>query len=331
MTFKINNKVVGPVAFGLMGFTIRPQQTPYSQALKTMKAALDNGANFWNGGDFYGPPNANSLQLLNHYFTQYPEDKERVVLSIKGAFSFHPIGPDNSPENIRKGIDTCLEVLNGKVFVDIWQPSRADPKVEIETTIRAISEYVKAGKIGGIGLSEVNASNIRRAHAVHPITAVEVELSLFTTDALTNGVASTCAELGITLLGYAPLSTGFLTGEFKKFEDIPENDLRRTLPRFQPDLFHENLRIVEEVKKIAERKNCTMAQIAIAWVKSLNSKPGMPRIIPLPGTTSVARVEENTKEVLLDAEEVAQIDEILARFPVQGHRWPAFLQPFEDA
>ena len=148
-----------------------------------MKAALESGGNFWNGGDFYGPPDQNSLQLLNAYFTKYPEDASKVSLCMKGAFSFHPLGPDNSPENIRRGIDNCLKVLDGKVFIDIWEPARVDPKVEIETTIVTIAEYVKAGKIGGIGLSECSAATIRRAHAIHPISTVEVELSLFTPDA----------------------------------------------------------------------------------------------------------------------------------------------------
>jgi len=147
-----------------------------------MKAALNNGSNIWNGGLFYGPPESNSLQLLNYYFTKYPEDKDKVYLSMKGAFSFDPLGPDNSPENIRKSIDTCLKELDGKVFIDSWEPARADPKVPIETTIEAIADYVKAGKIGGIGLSEVSPGTIRRAHAVYPISSVEIELSLFTTD-----------------------------------------------------------------------------------------------------------------------------------------------------
>jgi len=147
-----------------------------------MKAALDNGSNLWNGGQLYGPPESNSLQLLHYYFNKFPEDKDKVYISMKGAFSFHPIGPDNSPANIRKCIDTCLKELDGKVFIDSWESARADPNVPIETTIETIAEYVKAGKIGGIGLSEVSASAIRRAHAVHPISSVEIELSLFTTD-----------------------------------------------------------------------------------------------------------------------------------------------------
>jgi pyridoxine 4-dehydrogenase len=147
-----------------------------------MKAALHAGANLWNGGEFYGPPNANSLHLLNYYFSKYPEDKEKVFLSMKGAFSFDPMGPDNSPENVRKSIDMCLEILDGKIFIDNWEPARTDPKVEVAETIKAIAEYVKAGKIGGIGLSECGAGTIRKAHAVHPISMVETELSLFTMD-----------------------------------------------------------------------------------------------------------------------------------------------------
>jgi pyridoxine 4-dehydrogenase len=167
----------------MAGFTSRADPTPYDEAVKVMKAALEKGANFWNGGEFYGPPNANSLQLLNHYFTKYPADKDKVAISIKGAFTLFPqMAVDNSPEGIRKSIDNCLKVLDGKADIDIWEPARTDPKVDIETTVKTIAEYVKAGKIGGIGLSECNANTIRRAHAVHPITSVEVELSIFTTD-----------------------------------------------------------------------------------------------------------------------------------------------------
>jgi pyridoxine 4-dehydrogenase len=167
----------------MLGFTSRANPLPYDEAVEVMKAALDNGSNLWNGGEFYGPPNANSLHLLNHYFTKYPEDRNKIAICIKGAFTIHPtMGPDNSPEGIRKSIDNCLQILDDKVFIDIWEPARTDPKVDIETTIEVIAEYVKAGKIGGIGLSECNANTIRRAHAVHPITSVEVELSIFTTD-----------------------------------------------------------------------------------------------------------------------------------------------------
>jgi pyridoxine 4-dehydrogenase len=142
----------------------------------------------------YGPPHANSLQLLKYYFDNHPEDADKVVLSIKGAYDPKTHTPDGSPEGIRASVGEALKVLNGVKNIDIFECARVDPNVPIETSVRALAELVKEGKIGGIGLSEVNANTIRRAHAVHPIAAVEVELSLFTTDPLTNGVADTCHE-----------------------------------------------------------------------------------------------------------------------------------------
>jgi pyridoxine 4-dehydrogenase len=175
-----------------------------------MRTALSLGANVWNGGEIYGPPTRNSLHLLNEYFTKYPEDAERVVICIKGGMIPGTLTPDGSRENIRRSIDECLRVLDGKKFLDLFEASRVDPNVPIEDTISYIAEYVKAGTLGGISLSEVNANTIRRAHKVHPISAVEVELSLWTTNPLENGVAATCAELGIPLVAYSPLGRGFL-------------------------------------------------------------------------------------------------------------------------
>src|SRR5437016_1678097 len=206
-----------------------------------MKRALDLGANFWNGGELYGPPNANSLQLLCEYFSAYPEDRDKVVLSIKGGFDSVNMKPDGSPDGIRKSVENCLEILDGKKTIDVFGCARVDPLVPVETSIGVLAEFVRAGKIGGIGLSEVNAQTIRKAHAVHPIASVEIELSLFSTEIFTNGVASTCAELGIPVVAYSPLSRGFLSGQLRKFDDIPEGDFRRHLPRFQSDVFDSNL------------------------------------------------------------------------------------------
>jgi pyridoxine 4-dehydrogenase len=175
-----------------------------------MKTALSLGANFWNGGELYGTPERNSLHLLNEYFTKYPEDADKVVLSIKGATIPGKGFPDGSKTNVQRSLDECLKVLDGKKFLDLFEPARVDPNVPIEETIGYIAEYVKAGKLGGICLSEVNANTIRRAVKVHPIAAVEVELSLWSTNILENGVAQTCAELGIPIVAYSPLGRGFL-------------------------------------------------------------------------------------------------------------------------
>ncbi|CRG89312.1 pyridoxine 4-dehydrogenase [Talaromyces islandicus] len=316
----IVNKNVGSIGFGLMGLTTRPKKTSYDDAVKVMKRALDLGANFWNAGEFYGPPDANSLQLLEYYFRKYPEDSGKVVLSIKGCFSLAG-GPDNSPESVRKSIDNCLDKLQGRVPISIFEPARIDPKVPIEETIKVFAEYVKKGKIGGIGLSECSAATIRRAHAVYPISAVEIEMSLFTTDALENGVAATCAELGIPIVAYSPLGWGFLTGQFKSLSDLDENDFRRHQPRFQPGAFEANLRIAEEVQKISASKGVTPAQTAIAWVKAQGQTSHMPQIVPIPGCTTVARVEENLQNVTLSESELEDLNGLLQRTTVQGDRY----------
>ena len=229
--------------------------------------------------------------------------------------------PDCSPEGLKKSVDECLRILDGKKFIDIFEPARVDPKVPIEKTVSALAEYVNAGKIGGIGLSEVSAETIRKAHEVHPIASVEVEFSLFSTDLLTNGVGTVCNELNIPILGYAPLSHGWLTGKLRKFEDIPEGDYRRRQPRFQPDVFGENLKVVDEIAKISKEKGCTMPQIAIAWARSQSGRPGLPTILPLPGATKVSRVLENLADIKLSQSEVDEIQQTLDRLPIQGARY----------
>lgn len=183
------------------------------QSFAAMKAALKNGANFWNGGELYGSPERNSLHLLNEYFTKYPEDAEKVVISIKGGLVPGGHGPDGSEKNVRRSIDECLKVLDGKKSLDIFECARVDPNTPIEITVGVMAQYIKEGKLGGISLSECNANTIRRAAKVHKIAAVEVEFSLWSTDILNNGIASTCAELGIPLVAYSPLGRGFLVSK----------------------------------------------------------------------------------------------------------------------
>jgi pyridoxine 4-dehydrogenase len=199
-------KKVGPVGFGLMG---KHHMYP-SRIHHIDRSALSRGANFWNGGELYGNQERNSLHLLNEYFTKYPGDAEKVVLSIKGGLAPGELRPDGSQKNVKRSIDECLKVLDGKKSLDLFECARVDPKTPIEDTVSYIAEYVKAGKLGGISLSEVGAKTIRKAHSVHPIAAVEVEFSLWVTDILENGVAATCAELGIPIVAYSPLGRGFL-------------------------------------------------------------------------------------------------------------------------
>ena len=175
-----------------------------------MRTSLASGTVTWNGGEFYGTPERNSLHLLNEYFTKYPGDADKVVLSIKGGAAPGQIVPDSTRANVARSIDESLKLLDGKKFLDLFECARLDGKTPLEETIETMADYVKAGKIGGISMSEVNAQTIRKAHAIHPISAVEVEFSLFSTEILTNGVMDACAELGITIVAYSPLGRGFL-------------------------------------------------------------------------------------------------------------------------
>ena len=230
-----------------------------------MKAALNSGCNFWNGGEIYGKPHANSLQLLNRYFTKYPEDADKVVISIKGAITPGKMMPDGSEQGIRRSIDECLKILDGKKFLDIFEQARQDPKVPLKESMDTMAQYVKEGKLGGIALSEVTADQIKEAAALHPIAAVEVEMSLQTPDILTNGVAATCAELKIPIVAYSPLGRGLLTATITKIEDLDPSDIRHRLPRFAAGNLEKNAELGNEIQKVAKAKGCTPAQIAIAW------------------------------------------------------------------
>ncbi|KAH0562166.1 hypothetical protein GP486_003140 [Trichoglossum hirsutum] len=311
---------VGTKGFGLMGFTWRPKVTPKEQAFQVMKTALAHGANFWNGGELYGTPQLNSLHYLHDYFKAHPEDKDKVVISIKGGLNAN-FQVDGTEENVRRSVDECLRVLDGEKFLDIFECARVDPRTPIETTIAVLAKYVKEGKIGGIGLSEVKAETIRRAHKVHPIAAVEVELSLWATDILTNGVAATCAELGIPIVAYSPLGRGFLTGQFKSLGDLPVGDIRRHFPRFSPENFPKNIELLHELEKLAEKKGAPLTQVALGWVKAQSGRNGLPTIIPIPGTTTEARLVENMHDVALSEEDLKEIDDILSKAVIIGERY----------
>lgn len=317
----INGKQVGRTGYGLMNLTWRETPIPDEQAFAAMKAALNSGANLWNGGEIYGKPHANSLQLLNRYFTKYPEDAEKVVISIKGSISPIRMGPDNSEKNIRRSIDECLKVLDGKKFLDLFEPARQDPNVPLEETMNAMAKYVEEGKLGGISLSEVTEDQIRNAEKLHKIAAVEVEMSLQSPDLLYNGVAKTCAELDIPLIAYSPLGRGLLTATFSKPEDIDKTDIRHHLPRFQPGNMEKNAAMGQEIKNVAKSKGCTPAQVALAWVRSYSGKEGFGTVIPIPGSTTEKRAIENATEVTLSDEELKEIEQIMKKTELAGGRY----------
>ncbi|KAL4966405.1 aldo/keto reductase family protein [Aspergillus stella-maris] len=310
----ISGKDVGPIGYGLMGLTRPWAPVEYPVAARIMKTALEQGANLWNGGIHYGTPTANSLHLLKYYFMQYPEDADRVILSIKGCYDLATHKPNGTPEGVRASVEIVLSVLDGVKKIDIFECARVDPNVPIETTIGALAELVSEGKIGGIGLSEVSAATIRRAHAVHPISSVEIELSLFTPDVLRNGVAEACRELKIPIIAYGPVARGWLTGQLRKFEDLPASDMRRHMPRFKREVFDNNAKLAEAVGAVAKRKALTVPQVAIAWVSAQGA-------IPIPGATTEERVCENCTRVKLDEEDLEQLKRITETITAHGERY----------
>ncbi|RMJ14157.1 hypothetical protein CDV36_006161 [Fusarium kuroshium] len=321
MTYTVLGKEVGPIGYGLMSLTMRPLSDEV--AFAAIRAALDSGCNYLDGGEFYGPPDANSLTLMRRYLEKYPADADRIVLNIKGALG-RDFRPRGTKEGVRESIDNCLKTLGPLGRINQFEAARKDPNSDYEEeTLAAIDEYVKAGKIDGISCSEINVNTLRSAAKKYNITALEIEVSLFTPEPLTNGLLEACGELDIPVLAYSPLGRGFLGGQIKSFDELPENDFRRINPRWQGDNFTKNLELVSSIEAIAKKKGCTTSQVAINWLVALSRRPGMPKIIPIPGSTNPDRIRENAAVVDLTDDDMASIDKILASFTTAGERYPA--------
>ena len=320
----IAGKPVGPVGYGMMNLTWREDPIPDEQAFATLKAALNAGSNMWNGGTFYGKPESNSLQLLNRYFTKYPEDADKVVLSIKGAITTDggPPKPSGTNAIINADIDNALKILDGKKTIDIFEMARQDPNTPLEESAETLRRCLNEKKIGGIGLSEVNADQIKANAALMPIAAVEIELSLQTPDILSNGVATACRELNIPIVAYSPLGRGLLTSAVTSLDDLDKNDIRRRLPRFSPENITKNTQLRQELQKVAKSKGCSEAQVAIAWVRSFSGREGFPTVIPIPGSTTQARATENSNVPELTQDEFQEIEQIRQRNSISGARYP---------
>lgn len=320
-TYTLAAQKVGSTGFGLMGLTWRQNPPSQAQSFEAMRTALARGANFWNGGELYGSPERNSLHLLREYFEQHPGDAAKVVISIKGGLEKGGMKPDGRPENVRRSIDECLTQLAGTKKLDLFECARVDPQTPIEVTMRAAKEYVDAGKLGGISLSECSADTIRRAAKVATISAVEVEYSLWATEIRDNGVLKACGELGIPIVAYSPLGRGFLTGQVRKHEDLADDDVRKHYPRFSKENFPKNLELLTRLEALAKRKGCTPGQVGMAWVKAQSERDGNPVIIPIPGATTAERVKENTTDVELSENDLKEIESILASVEIHGDRY----------
>ncbi|KAI1641362.1 NADP-dependent oxidoreductase domain-containing protein [Biscogniauxia mediterranea] len=313
--------------FGLMGMTWRPQHTPDERAFATMKTAIAQGATFWSSADYYGMPEPSAgLALIRRYFKTYPEDASKVTLFIKGCVDFKTMRPKTSREEVLASAEACIKHLDGAKKIDVFGPARVNPAVPFEETFGALKQLVDEGKIGGVGISEAGAQTIEKVNAIYPLSLVEVEFSLWTPDLLANGVAATAKRLDIPLVAYSPLGRGFLTGQIKSIDDIPEGDIRRRFDRFQPENFNKNLELVDKLKAFASKTGVTPAQLALAWIRATSNSDVAGTIIPIPGATSPERVQENTKNVVLSAEDKTELDNILASFKIQGGRYNAALE-----
>ncbi|KAG7824671.1 hypothetical protein KL909_001893 [Ogataea angusta] len=316
----------GNTGYGLMSLTWRPRPVPHDQAFSTINNALADGVEFFNAGEFYGNlPNDKhaNLELLRAYFAKYPESRAKMVVSVKGCVDI-PNPPDNSPENIAKSIRNIASYFPDGTF-DIFEPARQDGKHSVEEVVRSIVPFIEEGVIRGISLSEVSASTVRRAAKVHPLSCVEVEFSLWSRDILRNGVMEACRDLGIPVIAYSPLGRGYLTGQIKSVDDIPEGDFRRMLDRFSSQEVLENNRsVVRLAEELARQKKCTAAQIALAWIRKHNEFPEKyARVIPIPSSSTPARNRENNTEIPLTDAEFADLNAKLNRIEIRGGRYNA--------
>jgi len=306
---------VTAMGLGCMGMSEFYGRGDEDEAIRTIHRALELGIDFLDTADMYGP--FTNEKLVGRAIA---DRRDRVVLATKfgnvRGENGERLGIDGSPEYVRKACDASLRRL-GTDHIDLYYQHRVDQTVAIEETVGAMAELVQQGKVRHLGLSEASPQTIRRAHAVHPITALQTEYSLWTRDPEAE-VLPTVRELGIGFVAYSPLGRGFLTGRFRSPDDFEEGDFRTNHPRFQGENFQRNLDLVERVRAIADEKDCTPGQLALAWVLRRGED-----VVPIPGTKRVPYLEENAAAagVELTDEDIARLDEVAPMGVAAGERY----------
>ena len=319
----IGSVQVGEIGLGCMGMSFAYSGGNDEESLQVLHRALDLGCNFWDTADLYGAGKNELLLAL-----ALKERRSDVFLATKFANVYDrtmtshqdlvekgvPYIVDGTPQYIRKCVDQSLQRL-GVEQIDLYYQHRVDPRTPIEESVGAMAELLKEGKVKYLGLSEAKESTVRRAHAVHPITAVQSEFSLWTRD-FEHDVIPACKELGIAFVPYSPLGRGFLTGQIKSIDDLAADDWRRMNPRFTGENFDLNLKIVEIVQAVADRRQVQPSQVALAWVLAQGD-----HLVPIPGTKKLKYLEENiaASELVLTEEDLSDLAKIQ---PPIGLRYP---------
>lgn len=309
--------VVGALGLGCMGMSGVYGAADDEESIGTVRRALELGITFIDSSDFYGA--GHNERLLGRALAG--EWRERAVLATKFGYVLddhgHPTGVSGRPEHVRQACEASLQRL-GIDVIDVYFQHRVDRDTPVEETFGAMAELVAEGKVRRLGICEASAETIRRAHATHPLAAVQTEYSLWFRDP-EDELLPTCRELGIAYVAYSPLGRGLLSGKIHGPADIPEGDRRAAHPRFQGDALDRNVELVARLEQIADEKGCTLPQLAIAWVLAQGEE-----LVPIPGAKSQAHLEENAQaaEIELSADDLARIDEVAPRGAGAGLRYP---------